>query len=103
VRFDEEAFAEDLAHASPAGRAVAERERSRLERDGIAPNELRACEPEARDGTRLPGCATTYLPAPDGHRRLVAQGRIARDPGRARPDARRPPAIRRRSSASSSM
>jgi hypothetical protein len=42
VSFDEEAFAEDLAHASAAGRAVGERERRRLEREGIAPNELRA-------------------------------------------------------------
>jgi hypothetical protein len=74
VRFDEEAFAEDLAHASPAGRVVGERERGRLEREGIAPNELRACEPEARDGTRLPGCAKTYLPAPDGQWGMVFRG-----------------------------
>ncbi len=41
VRFDEEPFVEDLAHASAAGRAVGERERRRPEDAGITPNELR--------------------------------------------------------------
>jgi len=54
VRFDEEALAEDLAHASASGREVGER--ARLERDGIAVSELRACAAEGRDGTRLAGC-----------------------------------------------
>lgn len=40
VRFDDEAFAEDLYHATPAGREIAARERARLERDGIAVDEL---------------------------------------------------------------
>jgi hypothetical protein len=66
VRFDAEAFGEDLAHASRAGRALGERERARLETTGIALAELRACESEGRDGTRLAGCVKTYLPAPDG-------------------------------------
>jgi hypothetical protein len=79
VRFDDEAFAEDLAHASRAGRAVAERERARLERDGIALATLRGCEAEARDGTRLPGCVKTYLPAPDGAWGMVFRGERAAD------------------------
>lgn len=66
VFVDDEAFTEDLSHATPAGRAVAERERERLEQDGIAITQLRACEPEARDGTRLGGCVKTYVPSPDG-------------------------------------
>jgi hypothetical protein len=74
VRFDEDAFAEDLAHVSRAGRTVGARERARLERDGIAVRVLLACEPEARDGTRLPGCAKTYLPAPDGPWGMVFRG-----------------------------
>lgn len=36
VLVDAEAFAEDLYHATSAGRTVAERERARLQRDGIA-------------------------------------------------------------------
>ena len=62
VRFDEEALAEDLAHASASGREVGER--ARLERDGIAVSELRACAAEGRDGTRLAGCVKAYMPRP---------------------------------------
>lgn len=55
ARFDDEAFGEDLAHATPAGREVGELERARVEREGLALDELKACEAEARDGTRLVG------------------------------------------------
>jgi hypothetical protein len=34
ARFDDEAFGEDLAHATPAGREVGELERARVEREG---------------------------------------------------------------------
>lgn len=74
ARFDEEAFAEDLAHATQAGRHVAEIGRARIERDGIPASELLACEPEARDGTRLGGCVKTYLPQPDGAWGMVFTG-----------------------------
>jgi hypothetical protein len=77
--FDEEAFAEDLAHVSPAGRAVGERERSRMERQGIARNQLRACERDARDGTRMPGCVKTYPPAPYGDWGMVFRGERSPD------------------------
>lgn len=66
VYVDEETFTEDLEHATPAGRQVAERARSRLETEGIAAGELRACDPEGRDGTRLGGCVKIYLPQPTG-------------------------------------
>lgn len=74
ARFQEEAFAEDLAHATPAGREVGVAERARIEVDGISQAELLACEPEARDGTRLPGCVKTYLPQPDGDWGMVFEG-----------------------------
>ena len=74
VRFDKEAFAEDLAHATDAGRRVAIGERARIERDGIHPAELFACEHEARDGTRLGGCVKTYRPQPDGPWGMVFAG-----------------------------
>ena len=76
VRFDEEALAEDLAHASASGREVGER--ARLERDGIAVSELRACAAEGRDGTRLAGCLKAYLPRPAGPWGMVFTG--DRDP-----------------------
>lgn len=45
VRFDELAFAEDLRHATPAGRDIAVRARARLEREGADMDELRRCDP----------------------------------------------------------
>ena len=74
VRFDAEALAEDLAHASARGREVGMGERARLERDGIAVSELRACASEGRDGTRLAGCVKTYVPRPDGPWGMVFTG-----------------------------
>ena len=74
AHFDEEAFAEDLAHATQAGRRVAETERARLEREGTPARELLACDAEARDGTRLAGCVKTYLPQPDGQWGMVFTG-----------------------------
>jgi len=66
VYVDDETFTEDVNHATPAGRRAAERARLGLEREGITPGELYACDPEARGGTRLAGCVKTYLPRPDG-------------------------------------
>ena len=81
VRFDDDAFAEDLAYASPAGRRVGQVERTRLEREGIAAADLRACSPEGRDGTRLGGLVKTYLPPPAGEWGMVlGAGRDQRDP-----------------------
>jgi len=74
VRFDSEAFAEDLHHATAAGRAVGTRERGRLEREGVVATELFGCDPEPRDGTRLAGCVKTYLPQPDGGWGMVFSG-----------------------------
>lgn len=66
VLFDEDAFDEDVAHATSAGRAVAADAKQRMERDGIALSEMLRCEAEGRDGTRLEGCVKTYLPQPLG-------------------------------------
>ncbi len=71
MRFDPDALAEDLHHATRVGRQVGERERDRLEREGIAPGQLYACQPEGRDGTRLAGCIKTYLPPPAGQWGMV--------------------------------
>jgi hypothetical protein len=74
VRFDEEAFAEDLHHATAAGRDVGVRERARLERAGIPAGELKTCQAEGREGTALAGCVKTYLPEPDGPWGMVFTG-----------------------------
>jgi hypothetical protein len=74
VRFDDGAFAEDLHHATAAGRVVGIEARGRLEPEGIAAGELFGCDPDARDGTRLAGCVKTYLPQPDGGWGIVFSG-----------------------------
>lgn len=73
VRFDELAFTNDLGHATPAGRDVAQAARRRLEREGADPAEFKRCDPDARDGTSLPNCLKTYLPGPDGRWRMVVE------------------------------
>jgi hypothetical protein len=52
-----------------SGRAGAEAlrdARSHFERDGVKIKSLRRCDPEGRDGTKLPACFKIYLPAPNG-------------------------------------
>ncbi|MHB8660150.1 MAG: hypothetical protein ACYC91_19860 [Solirubrobacteraceae bacterium] len=74
VRFDAIAFTDDLGHATPAGREVAQAARRRLERDGADLAEFKRCDPDARDGTRLPNCVKIYLPGPGGRWRMVFEG-----------------------------
>jgi hypothetical protein len=71
VRFDQHALAEDLVHASSAGRRVLDRAGRELERDGLPAERLLRCQAEARDGTRLGGCLKTRLPWPDGQWGIV--------------------------------
>lgn len=66
VIVDEEALAEDLAHASEAARAAIEPMVARLRESGAPARWLKRCEEEARDGTSLPGCVKMYIPQPDG-------------------------------------
>jgi hypothetical protein len=62
VTFDDAALAEDLEHSSAPGRVVGLDARRQFAAHGIEVALLRPC----RDGTRLPGCVKTYLPAPPG-------------------------------------
>lgn len=66
VIFDEVAFSENLQRTSDTGRSVALQTRSAYERDGCPVKDLLACDSEALDGTRLPGCVKVYLPPPAG-------------------------------------
>jgi hypothetical protein len=66
ARFDPDTWERDLARSTPAGRAAAEAAKVEYERDGVPRSHLKPCEPEGRDGTKLPDCAKTYIPRPDG-------------------------------------
>jgi hypothetical protein len=66
VIFDEAAFGEDLIRTTDTGRSVALETRSAYDRDGCPVEDLLACDSEAQDGTRLPGCVKVYRPAPAG-------------------------------------
>lgn len=79
ARFDPEAFREDMARTTPAGRDAAEAARRRYEAGGVPRSELRPCDPEHREGTRLPQCLKVYLPAPAGRFGMVLRFVIADD------------------------
>jgi hypothetical protein len=66
VIFDARFWADDLASSTPQGRTAAQAWRAAVEHDGVALSQLRACDPDARDCTRLIGCAKVYIPPPAG-------------------------------------
>lgn len=66
VVFTDDAFDEDMAHATSRGRTVGEATRRRYERHGVPIREIRKAQTEGRDATILPNCLKVYLPAPDG-------------------------------------
>jgi len=76
--FDDAALAEDLEHASAPGRAVALDARRQFGAYGVAVALLRPCLDEGRDGTRLPRCVKTYLPAPAGDWGMVFEVRLSK-------------------------
>lgn len=79
VTFDDAALAEDLAHTSAPGRVVALDARRHFAAHGIEVALLRPCHDEGRDGTRLPRCVKTYLPAPLGDWGMVFEARLDKD------------------------
>ncbi|HSS43649.1 MAG TPA: hypothetical protein VLK37_13990 [Solirubrobacterales bacterium] len=66
VLFNEGAFAEDTMRSGRAGADALRKARSEFERAGVEIKALRRCDPEGRDGTKLPACFKVYLPAPNG-------------------------------------
>lgn len=66
VSFDARFWTEDLARSTAGARVVAQAWRAAVEQDGVPLAQLRRCDPEARDTTRLVGCAKVYIPAPAG-------------------------------------
>lgn len=79
VHVDERELAEDLAHASEAGRAAIEPMLEMLRVDGVSKDWLRQCDAEARDGTQLAGCVKLYIPQPAGQWGAVFLGGFADD------------------------
>ena len=77
VHVDERELAEDLHHATEAGRSAITSMIERLKADGVSKDWLRQCDAEARDGTRLGGCVKLYIPQPAGQWGAVFLGGIA--------------------------
>jgi len=71
ARFDPQAWDEDLARSTPAGRTAVRDARGDYEPNGIPRSHLKPCEAEGRDGTNLPQCFKVYLPPPDGRFGMV--------------------------------
>jgi hypothetical protein len=60
-----------------AGAKVLRETRKRFEHDGAEIKALRHCDPEHRDGPKLPACFKAYLPPPNGKFGMVL--RFVRD------------------------
>lgn len=73
VAFDEHLWSEDLQRATPEAAQAAGRARRELERAGAPIDQLRPCEDQGRDGTRLAGCLKLYVPLPAGPWGIVFQ------------------------------
>src|SRR5262245_6817517 len=71
-----------MAQTTSAGRNAAEAARRRYEAGGVPSSELRPCDPEHREGTRLPQCLKAYLPPPAGRFGMVFRFVIADDGAR---------------------
>ena len=71
AQFDPDAWERDIERSTPAGRDAAESVKRDYERSGVPREQLRRCEPEGRDGTKLPDCAKSYVPNPNGKWGLV--------------------------------
>jgi hypothetical protein len=77
VHVDERELVEDLQHATEAGRSAIESMIAQLKTDGVPKAWLGQCDAEARDGTRLAGCAKLYIPRPNGRWGAVFLGGIS--------------------------
>jgi hypothetical protein len=64
VVIDPGVWREEVERLTPrsSARVAAERERRRLESDGIAEELLERCDAQGRDGTRLAGLLKAYVP-----------------------------------------
>lgn len=67
VRISQDVWLDEVGRLRPRspGRVAAERERGRLESEGLELRQLRACSEEAEDRTRLTGLFKVYVPIRD--------------------------------------
>jgi hypothetical protein len=65
VRFDEPVWQDAVAVFAPRTRAVAQRARTSVEREGVALQEVQPCDAHGPDHTALAGCAKLYVPLGD--------------------------------------
>lgn len=79
ARFDPDAFRDDMARTTPAGRDAAEAAKRDYETNGVPFSDLRPCDPEHRDGTQLPQCLKVYLPPPVGRFGMIFKFAIVDD------------------------
>jgi hypothetical protein len=80
--FDPEAWEEDLARSTDAGRAAGQAVRRDCEQEGVPQSSLRPCDDEGHDGTVLPQCVKLYVPQPSGRFGIVFK--VAQAVGRLR-------------------
>jgi hypothetical protein len=66
AHFDADAWEEDLARATPAGRQAAETARKEYEQHGVPIAQLRRVAEHGHDRTVLPDSTKIYLPPPNG-------------------------------------
>jgi hypothetical protein len=66
AHFDADAWEQDLARSTPAGRHAAETARKDYEQHGVPIAQLRRVAEHGHDRTVLPDCMKVYVPAPDG-------------------------------------
>jgi hypothetical protein len=66
AHFDADAWEEDLARTTPAGRQAAEQTREDYEHHGVPIAQLHRVAEHGHDRTILPNCMKVYVPPPDG-------------------------------------
>jgi hypothetical protein len=71
VIFGSAAWAEDFLRASAGAQQVAQTACAEFEHSGVPVADLRVCQAEGPDGTRLESCVKVYLPAPAGPHGMV--------------------------------
>lgn len=71
AQFDADAWEEDLARTTPAGRQAGEAAHKNYERHGVPIAQLRRVAEHGHDRTVLPDCMKVYVPAPDGRFGMV--------------------------------
>lgn len=80
VAFADRSLAYDLARLPPLAHTLLSQLRAEVRRDGGLPAaRVRRCDPEGRDGTRLPNCVKVYLPEDENKWGLVLLARRVRD------------------------